>query len=221
MSRGEEFADSFDIRFFAKTFPMLFPVGNGGPRQAKESITDLAEGVEAAWSLMSSRNMSLETWARLVLQRHGSRFATHHIFTFLVFNIIVRSRNRRVSMLSVKRKNFSEVERIVRLLSTERLKRAKEYLEVSGKTTDEGINQLLRSLSLYGFRQLISREQRQGMRRKIKSLIIRHGIPAIWFTLNPNDITNSVKLRLAAYRTHEPEKAEAFLRSLDLAYKRA
>ena len=39
--------------------------------------------------------------------------------------------------------------------------------------------------------------------------------------MNPNNITNPVKLRLAAYRTHELEKAEAFLRSLDLAYKRA
>ena len=43
-------------------------------------------------------------------------------------------------MLSVKKKNFLEVERIVRLLSTERLERAKEHLEVSGKTTNEGIN---------------------------------------------------------------------------------
>jgi hypothetical protein len=58
------------------------------------------------------------------------------------------------------------------------------------------------------------------MRRKIKYLIIRYGFPAIWFTLNPNDITNPVKLRLAAYRSREPEEAE-FLRSLDLAYKRA
>ena len=59
------------------------------------------------------------------------------------------------------------------------------------------------------------------MWRKIKSFIIRQGISAIWFTLNPNDIMNLVKLRLAVYRTHEPEKAEVFLRSLDLAYKRA
>lgn len=120
--RGEEFADSFDTRFFAKTFPTLFPVGNGGPRQAEESITD-----------MSSRNMSLEMWARLALQRHGGRFAIHHIFAFLVFNMLVRSRNRRVSMLSVTRKNFPEVERVVRSLSAKRLERAKEELEVSGK----------------------------------------------------------------------------------------
>lgn len=59
------------------------------------------------------------------------------------------------------------------------------------------------------------------MRRKIKSRIIRDGIPAFWFTLNPNEITNPVKLRLAAYRMRGPDEAEAFLTSLDLAYKRA
>ena len=59
---------------------------------------------------------------------------------FLIFNIIVRLRNCYISILSVKRKNFSEVECIIQLLSTERLKRAKEYLEVFKKTTNKGIN---------------------------------------------------------------------------------
>jgi hypothetical protein len=67
----------------------------------------------------------------------------------------------------------------------------------------------------------MSRESRLSLRRKIKSLIIRYGIPAIWFTINPNDITNPVKLRLAAYRGRELGEAEAFLTSLDQAYKRA
>lgn len=43
VSRSEEFADSFDTWFFAKTFPALFPFGYGGPRQAEESIADTAE----------------------------------------------------------------------------------------------------------------------------------------------------------------------------------
>ena len=123
-------------------------------------------------------------------------------------------------MLSVTRKNFPEVERIVRSLSAERLEAAKIELEASGKTTDKGVKKLLRSLSLYGFRQPMSRENRLSMRRKLKSLIIRYGIPAIWFTLNPNDITNPVKLRLTAYRRCNPGEAEAFLRSLDQAYQR-
>ncbi|KAM4061035.1 hypothetical protein HRG_012950 [Hirsutella rhossiliensis] len=135
-------------------------------------------GGGGAQDLLSSRNMSLRTWADTVLRRHGGRFATHHIFAFLVFNMGVRSRNRRVSMLSVTRKNFRKVERIVRSLTAD------------------------------------------GMRHKILALIVRYGVPAIWFTINPNDITNPVKLRLAAYRTRDPEAAEEFLRSLDMSFKR-
>jgi hypothetical protein len=221
VSRGSDFADSFDAQFFAKTFPTLFPLGKGGPRQAEEIIGDMAFEAEARIrNLVSSRNMSLEKWAKILLQRHGGRFATHHVFSFLVFNMKVRSRNRQVSMLSMTRKNFPEMERIVQSLSTERLQAAKAELEATGKTTDQGVNRLLASLSIYGNRQPMSRESRLSMRRKIKSGIIREAITAIWITLNPNDITNPVKLRLAAYRNREPVEAEAFLTSLDQAYKR-
>ncbi|EXM13396.1 hypothetical protein FOTG_18153 [Fusarium oxysporum f. sp. vasinfectum 25433] len=226
VSRGDEFADTFDASFFAKTFPTLLPFGVGGPRLVEEAALSVGRGADmggaevAAQDLVSSRNMSLRTWADITLQRHGGRFATHHIFSFLVFNLSVRSRNRRVSMLSVTRKDFRKIERIVRSLSADRLAAARIELENSGKTSDEGVKELLRSLSLYGFRQPMSRENRLSMRRKIQSLVLRHGVPAIWFTLNPNDITNPVKLRLAAYRTSEPDAAEAFLKSLGMSYKR-
>ncbi|KAK5655372.1 hypothetical protein OQA88_5939 [Cercophora sp. LCS_1] len=147
----------------------------------------------AVRSLVASRNMSLEKWARVVLQRYSGRFAIHHAFAFLVFNMGVRSRNRRISMLSVTRKHFPNIERIVQLLSLERLEAAKVEVEASGKTTDEGW--------------------------KILFLIICHGIPAIWFTLNPNDLTNPVKLRLVVYWNCHLEEAEAFLISLDASYK--
>jgi hypothetical protein len=76
VSRGKDFADSMDAYFFAKTFPTLFPMGNGGPRLAEENSADIAEcgDVEASvdvasavGSLLSSRNMSLESWAKVVL----------------------------------------------------------------------------------------------------------------------------------------------------------
>ncbi|KAM4061742.1 PIF1-like helicase [Hirsutella rhossiliensis] len=98
---------------------------------------------------------------------------------------------------------------------------ARVELESSGKTTDGDVKELLRSLSLYGHRQPMSREVRLNMRRKIQSLIVGYGVPAIWFTINPNDITNPVKLRLAAYRTRDPDAAEEFLEGLGDAYKRA
>lgn len=123
VSRGDEFADTFDASFFAKAFPTLLPFGIGGPRLVEEAALEAGRGANmsgadmAARDLLSSRNMSLRTWADIVLRRHGGRFATHHIFAFLVFNMGVRSRNRRVSMLSVTRKNFRKVERIVRSLT--------------------------------------------------------------------------------------------------------
>lgn len=229
VSRGEEFADSREAWFFAKTFPTLFPFGLGGPRQVEESISGMSVDTPVpmpvsqeplARGAVTSRNLSLKAWSRIVLQRHGGRFATHKVFAFLVFNMLVRYRNHQVSMMSVTRKDFPEVERVVQMLSAQRLEKAREELEAVGKTSDDGVNRLLRSLSLYGLRQPMSRELRLGMRRKIKSLIVREGIPAIWFTLNPNDVTNPVKLRLAAYRTRDPDEAEVFLTSLDSSYKR-
>jgi hypothetical protein len=225
--RGDDFADAFEASFFAKTFPTLLPFGVGGPRLVEEASLESGRspagmfGAEAvARDLLSSRNMSLRTWADIVLRRHGGRFATHHIFAFLVFNMGVRSRNRRVSMLSVTRRDFRKVERTVRSLTADRLAAARAELEGSGKTTDEDVKELLRSLSLYGYRQPMSRELRLSMRHKIQALIVRYGVPAIWFTINPNDITNPVKLRLAAYRTRDPEAAEEFLRRLDVSLKR-
>ncbi|KAJ6436875.1 Endonuclease/exonuclease/phosphatase [Purpureocillium lavendulum] len=231
VSRGDEFADSFDTFFFAKTFPTLFPFGVGGPRLAEETILEAGtpthglrgravEAGAAAEDLVSSRSLNLRRWADIVLRRHGDRFGLHHIFAFLVFNMGVRSRNRRVSMLSVTRKNFRKVERIVRSMTTESLAAARVELERSGKTTDDGVKELLRSLSVYGHRQPMSREVRLNMRRKIQSLIVGYGVPAIWFTINPNDITNPVKLRLAAYRTRDPDAAEEFLEGLENAYRR-
>lgn len=82
----------------------------------------------------------------------------------------VRSRNRRVGVTSVCRNDFPDVERIVHSLTAARLEKAKAELEASGKTADKGVDQLLRSLSLYGHRQPMSRESRLTLRRKIKFL---------------------------------------------------
>ncbi|KAM4058924.1 PIF1 protein [Hirsutella rhossiliensis] len=165
VSRGGEFTDSFEASFFARTFPTLFPFGVGDqgwlkrPWSTREGHGQLARqgcrGRGGRGDPVSSRSLNLQAWAEIVLRRHGGRFALHHIFAFLVFNM--------------------------------------------GPC----------------------REVRLNMRRKIQSLIVGYGVPAIWFTINPNDITNPVKLRLAAYRTRDPDAAEEFLEGLGDAYKRA
>ncbi|KJZ68838.1 hypothetical protein HIM_11768 [Hirsutella minnesotensis 3608] len=99
VSRGDDFADASEAAFFAKTFPTLFPYGVGGPRSAEEAMLEAAdttataatasygratEAEGAAGALVASRNLNLRAWADIVLRRHGGRFATHHIFAFLV-----------------------------------------------------------------------------------------------------------------------------------------
>ncbi|KAM4058271.1 PIF1-like helicase [Hirsutella rhossiliensis] len=230
----EDVADVEKLRFACDAVGAGADDGRAGPRtlaeeaiaEAGKALTNLrgtgraVEAGAAAGDIVSSRSLNLRIWADIVLRRHGGRFALHHIFAFLVFNMGVRSRNRRVSMLSVARKDFGKVERVARSMTAQRLAAARVELESSGKTTDEGVKELLRSLSLYGHRQPMSREVRLNMRRKIQSLIVGYGVPAIWFTINPNDITNPVKLRLAAYRTRDPGAAEEFLEGLGSAYKR-
>ncbi|WAO96996.1 Helitron-like-N domain-containing protein [Fusarium falciforme] len=236
ISRGNEFADVNDVWHFAKAFPTLFPFGFGGPRCKEEMESELwknslqltgrirnrdsiGEGGEDAIS--PTRNLGLRAWMKKVLQRHGGRFANHPAFSFLVFNIEVRSRNRGVSMVSVRRNDFPEVERIIQSLTLERLAKVQKELEAGGSTRDEDIKKLLRYISYFGYKQAMSQESRLAMRRKIKALIIRYGIPAIWFTLNPNDITNPVKLRLAAYQKEDKAGAEAtLLRALQDRYER-
>ena len=52
------------------------------------------------------------------------------------------------------------------------------------------------------------------MRRKIKSMCLKYGMPNIWFTINPNDLQNPVKLRLAAHRQLSKAEAEELLEKI-------
>ncbi|KJZ69139.1 hypothetical protein HIM_11469 [Hirsutella minnesotensis 3608] len=48
VSRGDDFADSSEAAFFAKTFPTLFPYGVGGPRSAEEAMLEAADTTATA-----------------------------------------------------------------------------------------------------------------------------------------------------------------------------
>ena len=76
VSRGREFADAFSPDFFAKTFPSCFPYGRGGPQ-----LADRNEAGEPENPLL--RDMTLESWAKVVLQRHGGHCAQHPAFPCL------------------------------------------------------------------------------------------------------------------------------------------
>ena len=87
-------------------------------------------------------------------------------------------------------------------------------MQETGSTTDKDIQSLLRELSIFGYAQPMSNDSRLEMRRKINSLCIYAGLPSIWFTINPNDINNPVKLKLAAHRDRDRQAAASLLADL-------
>ncbi|KAK8859546.1 hypothetical protein PGQ11_010280 [Apiospora arundinis] len=195
VSRGRDFADSFSPDFFLKTFPTF------------------AEG--------PLRDMTLESWAKAVLRRHGGRCSRHPAFAFHVFNILVRSRNRQVAQGRVQRSAFRRVEGIYETLTPERLRQAEKETFVTGRTADADVLALMKELSLYGSRHPLSNESRLHMRKKIFALIVATGLTAVWFTINPNDINNPLKLKLAAHRGLDDEAARALLDELKTALQAA
>lgn len=88
IERGADFSDNLHEDFFPRTFPTLFPWGKGGPKARHHSVSIEQHDPDPVGH---HSNHSLKYWARYVLQRHGGRFATHPVFCFLVFNILLRS----------------------------------------------------------------------------------------------------------------------------------
>jgi hypothetical protein len=215
VERGADFADNLHEDFFPRTFPKLFPWGRGGPKSkcdsGRSSQSDPAD---------RHPNHSLNYWARYVLQRHGGRFATHPVFCFLVFNTLLRSSNRRISMVRVAKDTFHRFEQAYANLTEDRLKRAEAEMRETRTTSDPDISLLLRELSIFGHAQPLSNESRLLMRRKIQAINIWAGMPAIWITISPNDINNPVKMKLAIHRLHDREYAEELLADLRERYDR-
>ncbi len=121
-------------------------------------------------------DMTLESWAKAVLQRHGGHFSQHPAFSFLVFNILVRSRNRRIAQARVKRSAFQRVEGIHRTLTPQRLWDAETEMIQMGNTTDKDVLALMKELSLYGSRHPLSNESRLCMRKKMRAIMISSGL---------------------------------------------
>lgn len=161
------------------------------------------------------RPLGLKMWAKRCLLRHGGYFAKHPVFAFLVYNILIRSGNRRISMQILTKPSFNRFQTILPSLTPSCLERAAEEIKRDGTTKDKEIKQLLGQLTSFGFLSAFSTEARLLMRRRIKAGIIRHGLPAIWFTINLNDLTNPIRIHLSIARSTMPENIQSVLRQLE------
>jgi hypothetical protein len=147
-----------------------------------------------------------------ILNYHiGAHFATHPTFAFMVFNMLVRSDNRRISYLRMKKASWGRIEEILKSITVEQLEEAEEEYRETRATTNTDVAYLLRELSAFGHQHHMSNEERLYSRSKIRSLCLKYGMPSIWYTINPNDLTNEVNMKLCAFRVADGNQAEALM----------
>jgi hypothetical protein len=106
--------------------------------------------------LLSVRPGTLRTaleWLQVskATKRHDGHFAQHPIFSFLIFNILLGSRNWWIAQGRLKQSAFGCVEGIHRRLTPARSAKG-DRRSRQRKTTDEDVLELMGELSLYSSR---------------------------------------------------------------------
>lgn len=199
VGRSHQFANSFEPNFWPKTFGLLFPNGLGGPIATK-AVTPV-DGAS-----LPVRNLTLRRWLSIVLRQEGGRFSTHPAFAFLAFDMLLRSKNRQISSARMHHANYDRLAELHAQVSgdQDRLERARVELKDHGRTTDEDVTAILRELSVYSENHPFSSEARRKSRGRIESLCVAAGLPAIWLTVNPNDLDHPVRITLSKKRLIDP-----------------
>jgi hypothetical protein len=129
----------------------------------------------------------------------------------MVFNMLVRSENRRISYSRMNKASFGRIEEIAATLTPEEVEQAAAEYKETRSTINERVAYLMREVSAFGERQYMLNEERLYCRRKIKSLCLKRGMPCIWYTINPNDLINEVNMKLAAFRVADGKEAEELM----------
>jgi hypothetical protein len=128
--------------------------------------------------------------------------------------MLVRSENRRISNVRMAKKSFEKVRQIYETLTSDEIKVAEDESREIRTTSNSKVAYLLRELSAFGHGQHMSNEERLYQRRKIKALCLQYGMSNIWFTINPNDLTNEINMKLTAFRGQNGREAEKLFQML-------
>ncbi|XDG06036.1 hypothetical protein ABKA04_005651 [Annulohypoxylon sp. FPYF3050] len=189
VQRGNRYLSIRDPYYFESIFIKLFPYGVGGPFATNsDQRRELEKNGE--------KNFSIQTWASIKLRQHGAAAATHPIFPFLVFDRIIKNNSSRISSAQAKKSSFPDLQEIINKISPDELLEAANELKNNKPISSERMNKLMKEITIYGRQQPLSNESRIKQRDQIRSLIVQHGPPGIWFTINPNDLSSPVRIKI-------------------------
>ena len=170
---------------FPKLFPTLFPFGLGGFEDQRRK-----------------RPLSFKQQAKHFLNLANDRFQVHHSFTFLAFNIIQRRQVLWQSSAKVKKANFQNTAEIFAGICpedigtvTDRFARGDDKTAYSD--SERHVLRLMKEVKLVNRHVPGSNAARLAMRNEIRALMLSHGLPSFFITINPADIYNPLVKFLA------------------------
>lgn len=141
--------------------------------------------------------ISFHTWFSSLLKHHTRRFSRHPTFIHVAFDIANRHKVNSAANIVVKRRDWTKRSMDIHQLTIDQLNTATQQLKDNLPVTIEPVFSLLSSCTSIGQFIPLSHENRQRMRANIKANIIRFGLPAIWLTINPSDLTHPMLCRIA------------------------
>ncbi|TFK87004.1 hypothetical protein K466DRAFT_491708, partial [Polyporus arcularius HHB13444] len=161
-------------------YPTLFPYGLGG-------LEDRAR----------ASKLSLKRHVKHLLSLSDRRFQEHHSFLFTAFNILQRRSVLLHSSLKINRKRFRGFTEELGSVSEDAV--ARVCAKIAANSPLKGLDpEEKKVVKLMDEVQLVSRNvpgtsaARLAMRNELRALMMTHGVPHFYITLNPADLYNPV-----------------------------
>ncbi|KZT50435.1 hypothetical protein CALCODRAFT_444612 [Calocera cornea HHB12733] len=158
----------------AAAFITLFPYGEGGPEDDRET------------------EVSFKEHARWTLRYADRQFRLHHSWIFIMFGIIQKREALNSARLQMERRDFAQAMHALSTITIDDLKAAAEEEENQGRPSSSAVRVLLKQLRAMSARIIGSNAYRTALRNNVWGTTFYLYPPSIWFTITPNDLHDPI-----------------------------
>jgi hypothetical protein len=189
---GSPVCDYNNPGLYTGAFPELFPYGIGGP--------DVKRRV----------GLSLEKYAEHAMKLADSRFREHSIFPFVLFNVLQRHRVSQGASQSMRLGCYVDLAEHLDHLSGPALETCLKDLQQAQRRgkfpsvhdckdieTRSALGRMFRELNTIGGRLPLTDSSKRTARNEMYAMMIRHGLPDFFITINPMDVNSTIVCHLA------------------------
>lgn len=165
---------------FPCMYPTLYPYGRGGFELATRT-----------------GRPSMDRHVRHLLNMTDKRFQEHFSFIFVAFNILQRRKALLHSKFKVESAHFKRVVNDINSVDADTIRSVVEKLDrgerIAHDVPEEArVLRLMREVKLVTAHVDGSSSARTAMRNEIRGMMITHGMPSFFLTINPADVYNPI-----------------------------